>query len=313
MPDPVAYLNGQFLPLSQLTLSPFDVGFVQGVTVAEQLRTFSGRLFELEKHLARLQRSLDIIGVDPGLSLAEIGVNACELVYVNHRHLDPADDLGLTIFVTPGHYANYLSPGMSTGPTIGMHTQPLSFHLWHHKYQQGESLVPTEFRQVPGDCWPTELKCRSRMHYYLADRRAQGIEPGARALMLDHEDYITEASTANLLIYDRKHGIVSPPKSKILPGVSMSVLEQLAVDLGLPVTQRDLRVADILAADEVLLCSTSPCVWPVTRLAGQVVGDGVPGPICRKLLQAWSDRVGFDIQDQARRFAAREVATAGGN
>ena len=309
MPEPVAYLNGQFLPISQLSISPFDVGFVQGVTVAEQLRTFSGRLFELEKHLARLQRSLEIIGVDPGLTLAEIGVNACELVYVNHRHLDPADDLGLTIFVTPGPYSNYASSTSRTGPTIGMHTQPLSFQLWHKKYEQGESLLPTEFRQVPGDCWPTELKCRSRMHYYLADMRAQEIEPGARALMLDHDEFVTEASTANLLIYDRQLGLISPPKSKILPGVSMSVLEQLASDLGLPVSQRDLRVADVAGADEVLLCSTSPCVWPVTRLSGKPIGDGTRGPIATKLMQAWSERVGFDIEAQSHRFADRESAS----
>ena len=309
MPEPVAYLNGQFLPLSQLAVSPFDVGFVQGVTVAEQLRTFSGRLFQLEKHLERLRHSLAIIGVDPGLSLAEIGVNACELVYVNHRHLDPSDDLGLTIFITPGPYASYTGDATRGGPTIGMHTQPLAFQLWQDKYEQGESLVVTDIRQVPGDCWPTELKCRSRMHYYLADMHARAIEPGARALMLDHEGFVTEASTANLLIYERDRGIVSPPKSKILPGVSMGVLESLAIELGLPLSQRDLRVEDVAAADEVLLCSTSPCVWPVTRLNGKPIGDGRRGPIASKLLQAWSERVGFDIEAQAHRFAAREAAT----
>jgi len=309
MPEPVAYLNGQFLPQSQLTVSPFDVGFVQGVTVAEQLRTFGGRLFELEKHLARLQRSLEIIGVDPGLTMAEIGVNANELVRLNHRQLDPADDLGLTIFITPGPYSSFAMSAGRIGPTIGMHTQPLAFHLWNKKYEQGESLVPTEYRQVPNDCWPVELKCRSRMHYYLADMRAQKIEPGARALMLDHEGFVTEASTANLLIYKKDAGIVSPPKEKILPGVSMSVLEQLARELGLEVSQRDLRIEDVAAADEVLLCSTSPCVWPVTRLAGRAIGDGKRGPIASQLLKAWSERVGFDIEAQSHRFAVR-TATA---
>jgi len=310
MPEPVAYLNGQFLPLSQLSVSPFDVGFVQGVTVAEQLRTFGGRLFELEKHLARLQRSLEIIGVDPGLTLAEIGVNACELVYVNHRNLDPADDLGLTIFITPGPYSNYAISAGRSGPTVGMHTQPLSFHLWHKKYDQGESLVPTEHRQVPDDCWPTELKCRSRMHYYLADMRAQQIESGSRALMLDQDGYVTEASTANLLIYKKDAGLISPPKEKILPGVSMSVLEQLAGGLGMEVSQRDLRLEDVASADEVLLCSTSPCVWPVTRLAGQAIGDGRRGQIASELLKAWGERVGFDIEAQAHRFAVRETTPA---
>lgn len=310
MPEPVAYLNGQFLPLSQVAISPADVGFVQGVTVAEQLRTFGGRLFQLEKHLARLQRSLEIVGIDPGLTLAEIGVNACELVYVNHRHVDPGDDLGLTIFITPGPYLTYLGQVSRSGPTIGMHTYQLPFHLWNEKYERGESLVVTDIRQVPSDCWPTELKCRSRMHYYLADMRARQIDPAARALMIDHEGFVTEATTANLLIYERDRGLVSPPKEKILPGVSMSVLEQLAGDLGISVSQRDLRVEDVAAADEVLLCSTSPCVWPVTRLNGKPIASGTRGPIATKLLQAWSERVGVDIEAQSHRFATRETPSA---
>ena len=73
MQEPIAYINGRRLPLSQLGVSVFDGGFVQGVTVAEQLRTFGGRLFRLEMHLARLARSLTIVGIDPGVSLADLG------------------------------------------------------------------------------------------------------------------------------------------------------------------------------------------------------------------------------------------------
>jgi branched-chain amino acid aminotransferase len=259
-----------------------------------------------------LQRSLEIVGIEPGLTFAEIGVNACELVYVNHRHLEPADDLGLTIFITPGPYSTYASQAGRTGPTIGMHTYALPFHLWRDKYEQGESLVVTDVRQVPADCWPAELKCRSRMHYYLADMKARQIEPGARALMLDHDGFVTEASTANLLIYHEGEGLISPPKDKILPGVSMSVLDQLAGDLGMPVSYRDLRVEDLASADEVLLCSTSPCVWPVTRLNGRPIASGKRGPMAKKLLSAWSQQVGFDIEAQAHQFAVRETAPADG-
>src|SRR2546421_5590748 len=101
--QPLAYLNGRWLPLSHAAVGIFDVGFLQGVTVAEQLRTFGGRLFRLDLHLARLARSLELIGVDPGLPLAEIGKIATALVEQNHVLLDPGDDLGATIFVTPGN------------------------------------------------------------------------------------------------------------------------------------------------------------------------------------------------------------------
>jgi len=304
MNEPLAYLNGRYLPLSQAVLPVTDGGFVQGVTVAEQLRTFGGKLFRLEQHLSRLARSLAIVGIELGMPLEDLAETARELAAKNHGLLNSGDDLGLSMFVTPGPYSTFSGGSPTTGPTIGMHTYPLPFHLWHEKYERGESLVVTSVMQVPSACWPTELKCRSRMHYYLADKQARQIEPGARALMLEERGFVTEASTANILVYYRDVGLVSPPKEMILPGVSAAVVEELAGNLRIPFSFRPLTVDDVAAAEEALLCSTSPCVWPVTRLHGGPIGDGKPGEVARKLLTAWSELVGVDIAAQARRFAA---------
>src|SRR5215471_750559 len=172
-PEPIAYLNGRWVPLSQAAVSVFDTGFVQGVTVAEQLRTFGGTLFRLEMHLARLARSLEIIGVNPGMPLAELGHIATDLVEKNYKLLDPADDLNVTMFVTPGPYGAYAAVAGRPGPTVAVHSQPLPFGQWVEKYRTGESLVVSDVMQVPNRCWPRELKCRSRVHYYLADRQAR--------------------------------------------------------------------------------------------------------------------------------------------
>ena len=305
MPEPIAYLSGQRISASKLAISVSDAGFVQGATVAEQLRTFGGKLFRVEMHLDRLARSLAIVGVDPELAREDVARIAQELATHNHALLGSGDDLGLTIFVTPGTYAAYATGAAQPGPTVGIHTYPLPFGNWAGKYQSGESLVVTDVMQVPTRCWPPELKCRSRMHYYLADRRAREIEPGARALLLDEGGSVTEASTANILIYRRSDGLISPPKEHILPGVTVAVIEELSVQLGIPFLHQEMYAADVAAADEVLLCSTSPCVWPVTRFNGQPIGDGRPGPISRRLRDAWSQMVGFDIEAQAKRFAIR--------
>jgi branched-subunit amino acid aminotransferase/4-amino-4-deoxychorismate lyase len=143
------------------------------------------------------------------------------------------------------------------------------------------------------------------MHYFLADKAAREREPSARALMLDLEGFVTEASTANLLVYYREVGLVSPPKERILPGISVAVLEELAAKLGIPFQHRDLREDDVAAADEVLLSSTSPCVWPVTRFNERPIGTGRRGAIAKRLLDAWSELVGLDIEAQAERFARR--------
>jgi branched-subunit amino acid aminotransferase/4-amino-4-deoxychorismate lyase len=306
MPEPIAYLNGQTVSASAMTVSATDAGFIQGVTVAEQLRTFGGKLFRLETHLARLRRSLEIVGVDPRLSDADFTRIAGTIAAHNHGLLDPADDLGLTIFITPGVYSAYATANSRQGPTVGVHAYPLPFGQWAHKYERGESLVVTDVMQVPTQCWPPELKCRSRMHYFLADKRAREIEPGARALLLDERGAVAEASTANILVYRRDEGLISPPKERILPGVTVAVLEELAGQLSIPFRRRELNVNDVASADEVLLCSTSPCVWSVTRLNGQPIADGKPGPVAFRLRTAWNQLVGWDIAAQASSFAARQ-------
>jgi len=305
MSEPIAFLAGQWLPVSQTAVSVYDTGFMLGVTVAEQLRTFGGKLFQLDRHLDRLARSLAIVGVDAGMARAEFERTAKELTARNHALLEPADDLGLTIFVTPGAHPAFAGLARQSGPLVGMHTQPLPFGTWAAKYETGDQLVVTSVRQVPDACWPPELKCRSRMHYYLADREARERVAGARALLVDERGFVTEASTANLLIHRAGEGLVSPPRERVLPGISMAVVHDLAGKLAIPFSERDLLPADVAAADEVLLCSTSPCVWSVTRLDGRPITDGRPGPICRRLQAAWSELVGLDIVAQARRFARR--------
>jgi branched-subunit amino acid aminotransferase/4-amino-4-deoxychorismate lyase len=83
------------------------------------------------------------------------------------------------------------------------------------------------------------------------------------------------------------------------------MLADLCRTLAIPFVERDLTPRDIAAADEILLCSTSPCVLPVVRLDGQPIGPGTPGPIFARLINAWSAEVGIDIIAQARQFATR--------
>jgi len=305
MPEPTAYLNGEFLPASRVVVPVTDLGFMQGVTAAEQLRTFGGKLFRLDKHLDRLSRSLEIIGVDPGLTRSELATIAEDLVRRNFPAISPGGDLGLSIFVTPGPYATFAASGFAqrSGPTVGMHTYELPFHLWAGKYETGESLVVTPFEQVPPTSIPSELKCRSRMHYYLADRAARAIEPGARALMVDRDGFASESSTANLLVYWKGEGLVSPPQDKILPGVTVAAIQELAGSLGISFSYRSLTVDDVAQSEEALLCSTSPCVWAVTRLNGKPIGSGRPGEVVARLQRAWSEMVGLDFVAQAHRFA----------
>jgi branched-chain amino acid aminotransferase len=310
MTEPLAYWNGRLAPLSAASVPIFDTGFVQGVTIAEQLRTFAGKLFRLDAHLTRLQRSLEIIGLDPGVSMDAIGQIATDLAARNHALLEPGDDLALTIFVTPGPTST-MSPKSTIGedarPTLCIHTRPVAFWSFADKYETGESIAISTVRQIPEDCWPPELKCRSRMHYYLADREVSRRFPGSRAILLQQDGTVSEATTANLLAYLPNEGLISPPHERILPGISVATAKGLAGELGIPFGERDLRPEDLHTATELLLTSTSPCVLPVTRLDENPVGDGRPGDVFSRLLSAWSKKVRVDIAAQAAGFRDRNA------
>jgi branched-subunit amino acid aminotransferase/4-amino-4-deoxychorismate lyase len=298
-----AYLNGKFIPTAEALLPVSDGGFLQGTTVSEQLRTFGGKIFRLKQHVERLFHSLSVVEIDPRLTPAEFHQIAQQLVSHNHPQLAEGDDLGLAMFVTPGPYSAMVAD--AGGATVCLHTFPLRFGQWAGKFTQGESLATTDVRQVPTECWPPELKCRSRMHYYLADRAARRMFPGNRALILDQAGFVVEATTANIILFREPEGLLLPPSEKTLPGISQAVLLEIAGELGVACQHRDLLPADVAGADEVFLTSTSPCMIPVVRLNGQPIGSGRPGSAFAAFMAAWSKRVGIDIVAQAQRLAQR--------
>jgi branched-subunit amino acid aminotransferase/4-amino-4-deoxychorismate lyase len=143
------------------------------------------------------------------------------------------------------------------------------------------------------------------MHFYLADRQAAAVRPGGRAILLDEDGFVAEATTANVLVYRAGEGLISPPKEHILFGVSLGVVQELAGGLDVPFSMRRLTVEEFRSADEAMLASTSVCLLPIVECDGQPIRDGQPGPIFDRLLAAWSKLVGVDIAAQARQCAAR--------
>ena len=256
-------------------------GFVQGVTVAEQLRTFGGKLFRLDLHLARLARSLEIVGVDPGLPLAELGPDRRGAGRAESQAARSGRRFGRHDFCHAGHVASLCGGGQAPGADrLRSHAaaavRALGREISHGRIA-GRHRRDAGSRRSAG---PPELKCRSRMHYYLADKQAREIEPGARALLLDERGFVTEASTANILVYfterrsdfaaEGAHSARRDRRGRRRAGRAArhSVCSPRADGGG------------CRRADEVLLCSTSPCVWSVTRLNGQPIARWQAGPIC---------------------------------
>lgn len=293
MPPRMAYLNGRWAPDTELAIPVRDPGFSMGVTITERLRTFGGRLWRKEAHIERLRRSAQIVGI-PNTVVDEIDAAIGEYLQRHEPLREADDDWAIVAFATPG---------IDGEPTRCVHGFPLSFAAWAHQYAEGVAVWLSDHRQTPENCWPTELKCRSRMHYYLADRQAHSHDPAARAILLDQQGHVGEASTANVVLYKEGEGILSPVLTKVLPGVSVGVLRELAETNGTPFIERDLSPDELRAADEVWLTSTSICLLPVVRCDGQPIGTGAPGPQYARMLDLWNQATGVSIADQARQRA----------
>jgi branched-subunit amino acid aminotransferase/4-amino-4-deoxychorismate lyase len=261
-------------------------------------RTFHKRPFRLGDHLDRLFRALERTGMDIALSKEELAAISQDLLDHNGRLVADSDELGLVHFVTAGEHAVYaFGRPPRTTPTVCVHTFPLPFARWADKMQKGTRLITPSVRQVPPQCWDPGMKCRSRMHYYLAEKEAHRADPDASALLLDLAGNVTETSTGNFLMVE-DGVLVSPTLENTLPGISRATVIELAGELGIPFTERDIPVADAQSAAEAFLSSTSYCLMPVTNINDATIGDGRPGPVYRRLITAWSRRVGLDIERQ---------------
>jgi len=298
--EPLVYLNGRMLPASEAHLNIYDAGVVLGATVTEQVRTFRQRLYKLDPHLDRLFYSLRCAGIEIPLTKSDVAALMQELVAHHARLIDPAAELGAICFVTAGEYAAFAglpAQAVRAGPTICIHTFPLPFERWARNLQMGAHLVTPSLRHLPPQCSDPTMKCRSRMHFYLADKEAQRIDADAAALLLDLQGHVTETAAANFLIVEQGT-IVSPTPANILPGISRATVIELARRLGIPFSERELSLEDTLRANEAFTTSTPYCLMPVTSINGTVIGAGKPGPVFARLSEAWNCEVGLDIAQQ---------------
>ena len=129
----------------------------------------------------------------------------------------------------------------------------------------------------------------------LFEQQAHDIDPNASALLADAAGHVTETAAANFLIV-KDGSVLTPPRQTVLNGVSLLVVEELCCELGIPFAERRLTIAECQSADEAMLTCTSYCVAGVRKLNG--VELPWPGPVWRRLLAAWSKRVGVDIEAQ---------------
>jgi D-alanine transaminase len=254
------FLNGKLVPIEQASVSVLDRGFIFGDGVYELVPVYSRVPFRLDEHLTRLERSLGEAKIRNPYSRAQWRSNIYQVI-----DGQTFDDQGVYFQVTRGVAKRDHAFPKSLEPTVFMMSNPLVSPPQAQVDKGGAAVSATDNRWLRCD-----IKSISLIGNCLL--RQMSAEAGAVETILFRDGKLTEASASNVFIV--KRGVIhSPPKSNlILPGITYDVVSELARANNLPIEFRDVGEAQVRAADEIWVTSSSKEVLAIVELDGKPVG-----------------------------------------
>jgi D-alanine transaminase len=271
----IVYVNGSFLPRAEARVSVEDRGFVFGDGVYEVLRVIRGRPFAAQLHNDRLRRSLE------GIRISLRGGDTPE------RFVEIGKDLLRQNGLLDGEATLYMQ--ITRGAATRVHNFPASdvkptLYISAARFQPYRDLAASGAIAItlPDQRWGRcDLKTLNLLPNVLASQIAK--EKGAFEAMLIRDGVVTEGTKTNFFgVVDgvlRTH----PRDNHILPGITRSVLRDLARTVDIDLDERPIRADEIPRLSELFLTGTTTDVMPVVNLDGQSVGKGKPGEFTRKL------------------------------
>ena len=271
------FLNGKLLPIEQASVSVLDRGFIFGDGVYELVPVYSRVPFRLDEHLTRLERSLGEAKIRNPYTRAQWRSNIYQVI-----DAQTFDDQGVYFQVTRGVAKRDHAFPKSLEPTVFMMSNALVSPPQAQVDKGGAAVSATDNRWLRCD-----IKSISLIGNCLL--RQMSAESGAVETILFRDGKLTEASASN--VFTVKRGVIhSPPKSNlILPGITYDVVSELARANNLPIEFRDVAEAEVRAADEIWVTSSSKEVLAIVELDGKPVGDGRPGPVFRRMHQLYQE------------------------
>ncbi len=273
-----AFVNGAFLPLEQASVSVLDRGFLFADGVYEVVPVYAGQPFLLARHLDRLQRSLDGIRLENPFTLPQWTSLCGELI-----ERSGSGDLTLYLQVTrgsaPQREHRFAEPA---SPTVVGFCQPPN-PMSRDDLERGIAAVVLPDNRW-AQCW---IKSIALLPNVLA--KDDAILRGGSEASLVRDGLVVEGASSNVFAVFGERAFTPPLAPEILPGITREVLLELARDRQLMIEEADITVERLRRADEIWVSSSTRDVIPVTRLDGELVGNGRPGPLwarAREALQA---------------------------
>jgi branched-chain amino acid aminotransferase len=276
------YLNGDLLPDDQTRIDPADRGFLLGDGIFETMRSYQGHIFRLDAHLDRLFSGAEFLGIPVPLMRDELARGVSATLDANQLSNRGAS-LRLTLTRGPGPRG--LIPPSHPRPTVLITATPLT----QTSFPPAQAIIAKDIRRNEHSP-SSKIKSLNYLDNILA--RQQAEQSGAdEALLLNTAGHLAEASTANLFIV--KNGTLQTPPigDGALPGITRSVVLELAAKLGFPAQETSITADDLQRAEEAFLTNSIIEIRPLVQVEEQWLGDGGMGEITRSLHGAYREAV----------------------
>ena len=271
--EPVVYINGEFLPQSQASVSVLDRGFLFGDGVYEVIPVFAGKPLRLNEHLERLQRSMHRVSLKNPLAREE-----WEEIFQTLLDRNPGGDRSIYLQVTRGAApVRDLSVASDVRPTVFVMVNDIK-PVDYTKLENGiEAVTVEDFRWKACDIKSVSLVANVMI-------RLHANEMNVMDAIMVRDGLVTEGTASNVFMVD--NGIIStPPKSDcLLPGITRDLVIELALANGFKLEERDIKQHELDTADEIWLTSSTREIAPVVKLDNHAVGDGVAGEYWKKII-----------------------------
>jgi len=271
----IAYVNGQYRPLRDASVNIEDRGYQFADGVYEVCEVRGGRIVDVPRHMARLQRSLRELRIAMPMSLAALTVVLHEVVARNHVHY------GLVYLqITRGvARRDHVFPAPGVRPSLVVTARSLNFEKNQLSASRGIAVAT-----VPENRWPrVDIKTVALLPNVLARQTAR--EQGAyEAWYVGADGFVTEGSASNAWIVTHAGVVVTRSAERgILAGVTRAVLINLLADLQIKLEERPFTPEEACGAAEAFVTAATQLVMPVVTIDGKPIGDGAPGPVARRL------------------------------
>ena len=276
-------VNGRVSDQEHALISVFDHGFLYGEGVYETLRTYNGRSFLFERHMQRLRTSAGMLALTIPLTDREIDARFKDTIRA--AGLDDGRDAYIRILVTRGIGDLSYDLAACPEPSIVVIVKP-NVAPPGDVFEKGVAVSLVDvIRNHPASVSPL-IKSNNLLNNALAMQQAfrQG---GYEGVMRNYRGELAECTQSNLFIVTGGVALTPPVDAGLLPGITRAFLFEVGAEAGIPVREAVLHDADLFAADESFLTSTTREVVPIVRVDARQIGPGVPGPVTKALLDGY--------------------------